>query len=213
MLEKAGWKTGSDGIREKDGKKLKFVYQTSINEPRQKTQAIVKQACAKAGISIEIKSVVASVYFSSDVANPDTYPHFYTDIQMYTTGPNQPDPGIWMRSFLTAEIAQKANKWQGVNTKRWSSPEYDKLFDQAANELNPTKRAALFIQMNDLVGKENVVIPIVYRPGVSAVIKTLQNVNPSGWDSNFWVSGRLVQAGLIRRLPLRGLRRPRSGAG
>jgi peptide/nickel transport system substrate-binding protein len=36
---------GSDGIREKDGKKLKLLYQTSINGPRQKTQAIVKQAC------------------------------------------------------------------------------------------------------------------------------------------------------------------------
>ena len=44
ILEKAGWKKGADGIREKDGKKLKFVYQTSINQPRQKTQAIVKQA-------------------------------------------------------------------------------------------------------------------------------------------------------------------------
>src|SRR5262249_266812 len=67
ILDKAGWKPGSDGIREKDGKKLKYVYQTSINEPRQKTQAIVKQACTKAGIGIEIKSVVASVFFSSDV--------------------------------------------------------------------------------------------------------------------------------------------------
>jgi len=28
MLEKAGWKTGSDGIRAKGGQKLKFVYQT-----------------------------------------------------------------------------------------------------------------------------------------------------------------------------------------
>ncbi len=45
ILEKAGWKKGADGIREKDGKKLKYLYQTSINQPRQKTQAIVKQAC------------------------------------------------------------------------------------------------------------------------------------------------------------------------
>ncbi len=186
ILEKAGWKVGSDGVREKDGKKLKYVYQTSINEPRQKTQAIVKQACAKAGIAIEIKSVVASVYFSSDVANPDTYPHFYTDLQMYTTGPNQPDPGIWMRSYLTSEIAQKANKYQGVNTKRWSSPEFDKLWDAASLELNPTKRAAMFIQMNDMVVSQHVVIPIIYRPGVSAVSQTLRNINPSGWDSNFW---------------------------
>src|SRR5262249_34837961 len=56
ILEAAGWKKGSDGIRAKDGKKLKFVYQTSINAPRQKTQAIVKQACQKAGIDVELKS-------------------------------------------------------------------------------------------------------------------------------------------------------------
>ena len=92
VLEKAGWKKGADGIREKDGKKLKFVYQTSINQPRQKNQAIVKQACQKAGIEIEIKAVTASVFFSSDVANPDTYPHFYADLQMYNNGPRSPTP-------------------------------------------------------------------------------------------------------------------------
>ena len=31
MLEAAGWKRGADGIRAKDGKRLKIVYQTSIN--------------------------------------------------------------------------------------------------------------------------------------------------------------------------------------
>jgi peptide/nickel transport system substrate-binding protein len=50
ILDDAGWKKGADGIREKDGKKLKYVFQTSINAPRQKTQAIIKQACQRAGI-------------------------------------------------------------------------------------------------------------------------------------------------------------------
>ena len=50
ILEAGGWKKGADGIRAKDGKKLKMVYQTSTNPVRQKTQAIVKQAAAKAGI-------------------------------------------------------------------------------------------------------------------------------------------------------------------
>ena len=102
ILEKAGWKKGPDGIRAKDGKKLKFVYQTSINTPRQKTQAIVKQACQKAGIDVELKSVTASVFFSSDVANPDTYSKFYCDIQMYTTTMTQPDPETFMNQFTTA---------------------------------------------------------------------------------------------------------------
>ena len=60
-----------------------MVYQTSINAPRQKNQQIVKQAAAKAGIELELKSVTASVFFSSDPANPDTYSHFYADLQMY----------------------------------------------------------------------------------------------------------------------------------
>src|SRR5205814_5436243 len=113
LLDQAGWPRGSDGIRAKDGKKLKLVFQTSINAPRQKTQAIVKQACQKAGIEMELKSVTSSVYFSSDVGNPDTYAKFYADIQMFTTTMGEPDPGVFMRQFLSWEVASKENKWQG----------------------------------------------------------------------------------------------------
>ena len=101
-----------------------------MNAPRQKTQAIVKQACQKAGIDIEIKAVTASVFFSSDVANPDTYTKFYTDIQMYTTTQPQPDPGVFMNQFTSWEAATKENKWQGRNITRWKNDEYDKLYRQ-----------------------------------------------------------------------------------
>ncbi len=185
VLEAAGWKKGPDGIRAKDGKKLKWVYQTSTNPSRQKTQAIVKQAAAKAGIEMELKSVVASVYFSSDVANPDTYSHFYTDIQMYTTTMTQPDPELFMRQFLTEEVASKDNKWQGRNITRWRNEEFDKLFKASEAELDPVKRAALFIKMNDLVIQNVVVIPVVFRPRVAAVSNRL-HVEQSGWDSDFW---------------------------
>jgi peptide/nickel transport system substrate-binding protein len=183
LLDDAGWKPGADGVREKNGVKLHALYQTSINAPRQKTQEIVKQACQKAGISVEIKSVTASVFFSSDVANLDTYPHFACDVQMYTTTMQQPDPSLFMRQFLTAEIASKANKFQGRNITRWQSADYDKLFEQADKELNPVKRAALFIAMNDLVIKDIVVIPVVTRPTVSAIAKNL-HAPISGWDNN-----------------------------
>jgi peptide/nickel transport system substrate-binding protein len=185
LLDAAGWKPGSDGVREKNGVKLHAVYQTSINAPRQKTQEIVKQACQKAGISIEIKSVTASVFFSSDVANPDTYPHFSCDLQMYTTTMSQPDPGVFMRQFLSAEVASKANKYQGRNISRWQNADYDKLHDQSDSELDPVKRAAMFIAMNDLVIKDVVVIPVVTRPSVSAVSGKL-HAPLSGWDSNFY---------------------------
>ena len=185
ILEKAGWKKGADGIREKDGKKLKFVYQTSINQPRQKNQAIVKQACQKAGIEIEVKAVTASVFFSSDVANPDTYPHFYADLQMYNNGPQQPDPEVFLRQFLSWEVASKANKWQGRNITRWQSAEYDETHKAAQAELDPVKRAALLIKCNDLAVNNHVVIPVVARPGVAAVKDKLV-AELSGWDNNTW---------------------------
>ncbi len=185
LLDEAGWKPGPDGVRAKNGVKLHAVYQTSINAPRQKTQEIVKQACQKAGISIEIKSVTASVFFSSDVANPDTYSHFYSDLQMYTTTMTQPDPGLFMRQFMSTEIATKANKWQGRNITRWQSADYDKLHNDSDNELDPVKRAALFIAMDDLVIKDVVVIPVVTRPTVSTVNKKL-HAPLSGWDSDFY---------------------------
>jgi peptide/nickel transport system substrate-binding protein len=174
ILETAGWKRGADGIRAKDGVKLKMVYQTSINAPRQKTQQIVKQAAAKAGIDMELKSVTSSVYFSSDVANPDTYTKFYTDIQMYTTTMTQPDPELFMNQFTSWEVASKDNKWQGRNITRWRSEEYDKLYRAAESEMDPVKRAALFVRMNDLVVQHVVVIPVVQRPRVAAVSNRLR---------------------------------------
>jgi len=185
LLDEAGWKRGPDGIREKNGKQLKLVFQTSINAPRQKTQAIVKQAYQKAGIDVELKSVTASVYFSSDVANPDTYAKFYADMQMFTTTMGEPDPGVFMRQFASWEVASKENKWQGRNITRWRSEEYDKAFRAAESELDPVKRAALFITMNDLVVGDPAVIPVVYRPRVSAISHQLK-ASLSGWDNDLW---------------------------
>ncbi len=183
ILEKAGWVKGPDGIRAKDGKKLKFVYQTSINQPRQKTQAIVKQAAQKAGMDMELKSVTASVFFSSDVANPDTYTKFYCDLQMYTTTMSQPDPQVFMNQFTSWEVATKDNKWQGRNITRWRNEEYDKLFRASENELDPVKRTAMFIKMNDMAVQNGVVLGVVQRPTVSALAGKL-NANISGWDNN-----------------------------
>ena len=185
LLEQAGWKRGPDGVRAKDGNRLKLVFQTSINAPRQKTQAIVKQACQKAGIEMELKSVTASVYFSSDMANPDTYTKFYSDIQMYNTGMAQPDPGWFMRQFVSWEIASKENKWQGRNITRWRNDAYDKAFRAAEGELDPVKRAALFIAMNDIVVGDPAVIPVVYRPVVAALSHKLR-ATLTGWDNAFW---------------------------
>jgi peptide/nickel transport system substrate-binding protein len=185
ILEAAGWKKGGDGVRAKDGKSLKFVFQTSINAPRQKTQAIIKQAFQKAGIDLELKSVVGAVFFSSDTSNPDTYPHFYSDMQMYTTTMLQPDPQIFMNQCVSWEAASKENKWQGRNVARWQNKEYDDLYHQAERELDPVKRAMMYITLNEMAVGDNYIQPVVYRPRVTALNSNL-NVDLSGWDNDMY---------------------------
>ncbi len=173
LLEAAGWKTGSDGVRQKGGRKLSLLFQTSINATRQKTQAVIKQAAAKVGIAIEIKAVQGAVFFSTDVANTDTYGKFYADLQMYTNSLGRPDPQGFLRQFLSEEIASQANKWQGDNLGRWRSAEFDALYRQADTELDPVKRAALLVRMNDLVVGDGYVIPVVARSEVTARVRSL----------------------------------------
>ncbi|MDO9075255.1 MAG: peptide ABC transporter substrate-binding protein [Rubrivivax sp.] len=185
VLEAAGWKRGAGGVREKGNVKLKFLYQTSINAPRQKTQQIVKQAAQKAGIDLELKSVTGSVFFSTDFANPDTYPKFYADIQMYTTTMTMPDPQVFMEQYASWEVATKANKWAGRNISRWKNDEYDKTFRAAQGELDPVKRAAMFIRLNDLVINDGHIVPVVYRPRVAGVATKL-SAPLSGWDNDMW---------------------------
>jgi peptide/nickel transport system substrate-binding protein len=186
ILDGAGWRRGADGIRAKDGRRLKYLFQTSINPERQKTQQIVKQACAKVGIEIELKSVVASVFFSSDIANPDTISKFYADLQMYSNGPNAPDPQTFMAQFTSWEASTKENKWQGRNNTRWRNEEFDRVWKAAASEMDPIKRAAHFVRMNDLLVQHVVAIPILWRNAVAGVSNQLKSTDISGWDSYLW---------------------------
>lgn len=183
LLEEAGWTVGAGGVREKDGKKLKLLYQTSTNGPRQKTQAIVKQACQKAGIDVELKSVVASVFFSSDVGSTDTYAKFYADIEEFQIPMTQPDPALQMRRYHSRFIASKENKWQGSNFPRWVNKDYDEAVDAAENEIDPVKRAALYIKCNDLMWQDTVMIPVMHRIKVGATSNSLRAVM-SGWAND-----------------------------
>jgi peptide/nickel transport system substrate-binding protein len=185
ILDDAGYKRGSDGIREKDGKKLKYVYQTSINAPRQKTQAIIKQACQRAGIDLELKSVTASVFFSSDVANPDTYTKLYCDIEMYTTTQPQPDPERFLNQFTSWEIATKENKWLGRNVSRYSDPKADEAYKAAQKELDPQKRAELLIKVNEIFCEAHIILPLLSRTRLAAALNNLVH-DHSGWDVDTW---------------------------
>jgi peptide/nickel transport system substrate-binding protein len=184
ILDQAGWARGGDGVRGKDGKRLKILFQAAANSTVQKVQAVIKQAAARAGIEIEIKAIPASVFFSSDVNNLDTNLRFLADLQTYTSFTGL-DPQFFMAQFLSWELPSRENNWTGRNFARYRNPAFDQLWRQAELEMDPVKRAALFIRMNDLVVQSAVVIPVTWRNVLHAAANSLNGIELNGWDTIF----------------------------
>jgi peptide/nickel transport system substrate-binding protein len=184
VLDEAGWVRGADGIRAKSGQQLRMLFQGATNATVQKMQAVVKQAAARAGMEVEVKAVPASVFFAADVSNPDTNVRFLADLQTYTVFTGL-DPQFFMAQFVSWEMPSKENKWTGRNLTRWRHPDYDRLWRQAEVELDPVKRAAQFIQMNDLVIQSGVVIPTTWRNVIHVAANALDGIDYNSWDSIF----------------------------
>ncbi len=191
LLDDAGWKKGSDGIREKavGGKtvKMNIIYQTTVNALRQKEQEFVKDAWSKLGVKTELKSVAAGVFFSSDEANPDTAAKFWTDVEMFTNGAESLDPTNYLKGWTCGEIKTRKDKWSGSNYERFCSKDYDALFEQLTKETDPAKRNELAIKLNDILVNDVVVIPLVARKSVTGHSKALKGIDLNGaWDSEMW---------------------------
>lgn len=190
LLDEAGWKdSDGDGIRDKDGVAMHVLFQTATGSVRQKTQEIIKQSLESLGVSVDLKSIDPAIFFDNDPANTETYSHFYADMQMFTIPYDSPDPGAYMQGWICDEVAQKANEWKKNNVERWCNPAYDTLYEQSQREVDSGKRQQLFIQMNDMLIDDVVIVPIVHRQRVSGVSNHLDGVELTPWDEDVWNIG------------------------
>ncbi len=186
ILDTAGWKRGSDGIRAKNGVRLSILYQTSTNAVRQDTQALIKQWWSEIGVETELKNIDAAVFFGGDQSSPDTFQKFFADIEMYTNNFNGTDPEAYMGSWTCKQIPSPANNWLGDNMPRYCNPAYDKLSSEMAGTADINERAKLAKAMNDMLMQDGAMIPLVHRGSVSARSKTLMGVKMNAWDSEMW---------------------------
>ncbi len=182
LLDNAGWKKGSDGVRAKGGVKLSFLFQTSTNSVRQGSQALIKDWWNKIGVTTELKNVPASVYFGGDPASPDTYKKFYADIEMYASGFETTDPANFLADFKCDRIPSPTDGWQGGNVGRICDPAYDALIDKLSDASEPQARSEIIKKLNDLLVNGGYVLPLVNRGEPSAISNTLKDalVKPLG---------------------------------
>lgn len=187
LLDDAGWTMGADGVREKDGKKLHLLYQSSVNAIRQDFQALIKQWWQDVGVSTELKTVDPSVFFGGDGGSPDTFQRFYADVEMYANNSDGTDPEPYLAHYTCNKAPTPESQWQGENVNRYCDPEYDKLIVELGKTGDLEQRGLLAKKLNDMVTKDSMtIVPLVHRGRVSAHAKTLGGVILNPWDSELW---------------------------
>jgi peptide/nickel transport system substrate-binding protein len=188
LLEEAGWTdSDGDGIRDKDGKKLSILYQTSTNAVRQDFQALIKQWWSEIGVETELKNISADVYFGGDPNSPDTFQKFYADVEMYANNFDGTDPEAYLAAYTCDKAPRPETQWQGENINRFCDPAYDALVAELGRTGEISKRGEIAKKLNDMLTKDSyVIVPLVDRGRVSAHSNTLGGVVLNTWDSELW---------------------------
>jgi peptide/nickel transport system substrate-binding protein len=187
LLDEAGYERGPDGIRvTPEGARMSVLYQTSTNSVRQGTQALVKQMWEEIGVETELRNIDAGVFFGSDPGSPDTFQKFMADVQMYANNFDGSDPEAYMAGFMCDKIPSPANNWNGANDSRVCIEEYDALAARLAETADLEERAAIVIEMNDILVNSGHILPIVHRGNVSGRALSLGGVKMNAFDSEMW---------------------------
>lgn len=188
LLEEAGWTdSDGDGIRDKDGKKLQILYQTTVNPIRQDFQALVKDWWTELGVEVELKAIDPGVFFGGDAGSPDTFQKFYADVEMYANNSDNPDPETYLGQYQCKNAPSPENQWQGENINRFCDPAYDALHAELRTTTDVAKRQEIAKKLNDMVTKDSMtVVPLVHRGTLAAHSLTLGGVEINAWDGELW---------------------------
>ncbi len=158
ILDGAGWKAGSDGMRSKDGKPLEILFINlagfGFDGIAQLMQAQFKDIGMKMDITQQSFPAVQDALHRGD---HNMAPFFFYAV----------DPSFANSIYSTEAIST-------FNWMHYSNPDVDKLINEGQQQVDPVKRAPIYIELNKKVMDDAVMIPIYYKAVVLATKKSVQ---------------------------------------
>ena len=191
LLDEAGWRPGSDGIRAKDGVKMQLTYSTTTgNALRERTQQVIQENLQSVGIGLEIRNLPSAVLLGQWADNsPRKRGNF--DINMWTTNAGIDPHSHLFSYFHSSQIPTEANRGDGFNYSRLIDPEVDKALEEAGATPDEAKRKAAYERAIKGIIASRAHIYLYNRLDVDGARAYVQGhkLNPWGvmtWDVDSW---------------------------
>lgn len=141
-----------------------------LNQPAFQNMALVARALLQEiGVTVEVDARDGGGFWSAGRGDAGR------EIEMYMTVFNgKLDPNFLMQWFVTSQIGV----W---NWQRFASPEFDRLFDQSAAELDPAKRRDLVIEAQKIMDRSAAFVWLTNNVSFVAHRSWLHPASVPGW--------------------------------
>ncbi|MFD1815282.1 ABC transporter substrate-binding protein [Rhodococcus gannanensis] len=177
LLDEAGWNPGSDGIREKDGKRLSFAIRVApYYQVSQPVLEVLQSQWKEAGIEIVITSPSLTEYESQLASAPDFY---FTQGQTSTA-----EPSVLRTSYGT----DRQNVTKNVAPDRT----LDELLAAQSSAFDPAERKNAIQAIEDRIFSEGYSIPLYDETQVFGLAPNIHGFTTEStarsWLYDTWIS-------------------------
>jgi len=161
LLDDAGWKVGSDGIRVKDGQRLKLIWVIWTGGGMEEPAAVCQDQMRQVGIEAVIETYDVGTAFGKwndknalNIAMP-----FCVSV----------DPN-YMQAWY-GSMGLGSQNWQHL-----SSPELDRLLGECEKSADPKVRSAAYAKVSKWLLENAVVVPLFGKSLPMAMKKNLEGI-------------------------------------
>ena len=141
ILDDAGWTLGPDGIRVKNGQKL--VLSANSRAVFKTLFATLQSLMQKIGIQVDVTELDTNA--SLDASNKGQY-------HINMTGDVASDPAA-------LELLYHSRNYGGYDWSRIKDPAFDKMWDDAASEVDRDKREQMYVEIQKTIMNNAWILP------------------------------------------------------
>jgi peptide/nickel transport system substrate-binding protein len=163
LLDKAGYKKGSDGIRVADGHKMDYqvIFPHDEAGAGDRSFSIMQSDFEKIGVKLNQRSLDDTTAFNEVLAPDNKYLNF--DIALWDWVPLV-DP-----DFILYVLT--CNSWGVWNDSGYCNKAYDRLYKKQGQTIDPAKRAEIVHQMQQMIAKDKPYLIYAYNQSIDAYSK------------------------------------------
>ncbi|ROP64470.1 ABC transporter substrate-binding protein [Curtobacterium sp. ZW137] len=184
LLDDAGWKVGSDGIRQKDGKQLTVTFPVSTNQSVPAERSLFQQiqaSEAKVGIKVQLEELDLSSWYAALANNQyDVVSAPYTKVGADV-----------LRILYDSASITPAPSGYFANLAQLDDPKVDALLEQAAQTSDTSTRGSLYEEAQQRILESRTVLPLydqqnhfLYRSAVHGIRTTAVS---TPWFGTAWI--------------------------